>query len=182
MGVIEQRYAHALADLVADPKAKLSADTVRRELDDLAVTMHESSALRGVLASPAVSWEHKLPVLEAVAKAAGISPIGRNFLLVVAQRGRITHLEGIVAAFDQLLLDRQGIVRADVASARTLSAGERDAIERELAAKLGCKLVTRWQIDPDLVGGFTARVGDQIFDGSIRGRLARLRQALTASN
>jgi len=179
MAVIEQRYAQALADLVA--KGVIPAEVLRRELAEVTATVASSPALRTVLASPAVSWEKKLTLLDVIAERAGLSRITRNFLVVAAQRGRIGLLEGMDQAFEQLLLDLQGIVKAEVASARTLTASERADIERELARQLGRKLQTRYLADAGLVGGFKARVGDQVYDGSISGRLERLRQALLSA-
>ncbi|MGH9481170.1 MAG: ATP synthase F1 subunit delta [Terriglobales bacterium] len=178
MAVIEQRYAQALADL-AD-KGAIQAATLQRELRELAAMMAESPALRRILASPALAWPQKQALLEVLAAKSKISCLTRNFLLVAAQRGRLGRLEGIEQAFEQLLLDRQGIVRAEVSSARVLSKPERTAIERELSNRLGRKLEARYRTEPELVGGFVARVGDQVYDGSLRGRLDRLRQGLLA--
>lgn len=179
MAAIEQRYAQALADLV--DSGAIAAATLQRELRDLATMVAESPALRTVLASPAVTWPQKQALLEALTSKSKLSRLTRNFLLVTAQRDRIAYLGGIEQAFEQILLDQQGIVRAEVASARALAKAERAAIERELSSRLGRKLETRYRTDPDLVGGFIARVGDQVYDGSLRGRLQRLRQTLLSS-
>lgn len=175
---IDQRYAQALADLVA--KGAIPADLARRELAELATLVSESVPLRAVIASPAVSWEKKLALLDAIAAKAGVSRVSRNFMIVTAQRGRFGHLGAMEQAFEEIMLQQQGVVRAEVTSARTLGEAERAGIERELEARLGRKLQTRYQTDSELVGGFIARVGDQVYDGSIRGRLQRLRQALIA--
>ena len=179
MAVIAQRYAQALADLVA--RGAAPADTVRRELRELADMLAESAPLRQVLASPAVAWEQKRALLQQLAARAQVSTLASNFLLVAAQRGRIGMLPEMERAFEQLLLQQQGIVQAEVSSARALSGGERAAIEAALAQQLGRKLDTRYRTDPELVGGFVARVGDQVFDGSLRGRLQRLRQHLLSA-
>lgn len=176
---IDQRYAQALADLVG--RGAIPADVARRELAEVAALVAASAPLRTVVASPAVAWKKKLQLLDAVAARAGISRIIRNFLAVTAQRGRFGHLSGMEQAFEEILLQRQGVVRAEVTSARPLGEAERAGIERELEARLGRKLQTRFATDPELVGGFIARVGDQVYDGSIRGRLHRLRQALVSA-
>ncbi|MGH9518558.1 MAG: F0F1 ATP synthase subunit delta, partial [Terriglobales bacterium] len=89
---IDRRYAQALADLVA--KGAIPADVARRELAELATLVSESVPLRTVVASPAVSWEKKVALLDAVAAKAGVSRISRNFMIVTAQRGRFGHLNG----------------------------------------------------------------------------------------
>lgn len=180
MGVIEQRYAQALADLTA--KGVIEAGTLRNELDAVAATLRESEPLRAVLASPAVHWEQKHGLLNALAERARWSKTTRNFLLVAARRGRAARLEGIIDAFEQLLLEREGIVQGEVTSARELAPEERAAIESGLAQRLGRQLQIHYRVDDALVGGFLARVGDQVFDGSIAGRLDRLRSALIANS
>lgn len=176
---IDQRYAQALADLVA--KGAIAADLARRELGEMAELVTGSAPLRAVMASPAVSWDKKLQLLDAVAAKAGVSRISRNFLAVSAQRGRFGHLPGMEQAFEEIMLQQQGVVRAEVTSARPLGEAERAGIERQLETRLGRKLQTRYRTDPELVGGFIARVGDQVYDGSIRGRLHRLRHALVSA-
>lgn len=176
MAVIEQRYAHVLADLV--DSGAVAAATLRGDLRDVCAMMASSPALGAVLTSPAVGWEDKAKLLRRLAAASGLAPITRNFLLVAAERGRMNLLPAIEHTFEQLLLDRQGIVRAEVASARTLSEDERSALEQELGRQLGVKLQAHYHTDQELVGGFIARVGDQVYDGSLRGQLDRLRQRL----
>ena len=179
MAVIEQRYAQALAELVAN--GVIPADTLGRELAELTATVRASAALRTVLASPAVRWEDKVALLDRLAAAAGFSRLTRNFMVVATQRGRITHLDGIEQEFEQILLRQLGIVRAEVTSARPLSPEESAGIERHLAERLGKKLQTTFLTDPALLGGFIARVGDQVYDGSIGGRLQRLQHALMSA-
>lgn len=178
MAAIEERYAQALADLVA--KGDAPAGQLRADLAVLAA-LAANPGLRAVFASPAVGWDKKRALLEALAARAGVSRLARNLLLVAAQRGRFARLPGIEAAFEQLLLDREGVVLAEVSSARELEAAERAGLEAELGRRLGRKLRTRYLTDPELVGGFVARVGDQVFDGSLRGRLERLRRQLVTA-
>ncbi|MGH9488722.1 MAG: ATP synthase F1 subunit delta [Terriglobales bacterium] len=179
MAAVEQRYARALADLVA--RGDIDAEQLRSELAQMAGLIASSLPLRLVLASPAVPWERKRALLDTLAQRLHLARLTRNFLLVTAERDRIAHLSGIERAFEQLLLDQQGILTAEVASARSLSQSERDALQHRLEQKLGRKLRARFRTDPELVGGFRAQVGDQVYDGSIRGRLQRLRRALLSS-
>ncbi|MGH9466281.1 MAG: ATP synthase F1 subunit delta [Terriglobales bacterium] len=176
MAAVEQRYARALLDLVV--RQDIAAETLRRELAQVAEVVASSQPLRLVLASPVVTWERKRALLETLAQRLGLGRLTRNFLLVAAQRDRMQYLGGIARAFEQLLLEQQGIVTAEVASARALSDEERAGVEQQLQKRLGRKLRIQFRTDPELVGGFRAQVGDQVYDGSIRGRLQRLRAAL----
>jgi F-type H+-transporting ATPase subunit delta len=179
MAAIEQRYARALADLAF--RAQADTEKLRRDLLADSQTLAASLPLRMVLASPAVGWDKKRAILDAIAEKLGLSRLTRNFLLVAGERGRSTHIQGMEQAFEQILLDRAGIVRATVTSARALNAQQQSEIASALERQLGRKLQTRYATDPELVGGFVAQVGDQVYDGSIRGRLERLRQALISA-
>ncbi|MGH9476116.1 MAG: ATP synthase F1 subunit delta [Terriglobales bacterium] len=179
MAAVEQRYARALADLVA--RGDMPAGQLQSELAQVAAMVDSSPQLRVVLASPAVPWERKKGLLDTLAQKLGVSRLTRNFLLVAAERDRAGHIGGMEKAFEQILLEQQGVVIAEIASARSLSAAERQALEAELEKQLGRKLRTHFRTDPELVGGFRAQVGDEVYDGSIRGRLQRLRQSLLSA-
>ena len=176
MAVIEQRYARALADLAFQSHA--DTEKLRGDLLAVSQTLAASQPLRMVLASPAVGWDKKRGILDDIAGRLGLAPLTRNFLLVAGERGRAGYIQGMEQAFEQILLERAGIVRATVTSARGLSESEQKNIAGALERQVGRKLQTRYATNPELVGGFVAQVGDQVYDGSIRGRLERLRQAL----
>ncbi|HZT74483.1 MAG TPA: ATP synthase F1 subunit delta [Terriglobales bacterium] len=177
MALIDERYARALLDLAATGGAE--AERLRPELAQCAALVEQSRELRAVLASPAVARERKLAVLEILAQRLGLSRWMRNFLAVAAVRGRAGRLPAIAAAFERLWREQAGIRRAQVFSARPLVAEERAAIEQALAAATAARIEASYQEDAALIGGFTARVGDVVYDGSLRGRLDRLRHELT---
>lgn len=178
MAAVDQRYAQALMDLVAEGKA--DAAVLQRELEDFAAMLRESQPLLLALASPAVDGKAKLGLIDALVQKAGLSHLTRNFLAVAVERGRIGAVPGIAREFEEMLLRQQGVVRAQVTSARTLTAEEKADIERELVAVTGHRIRATYANDQRLIGGFVARVGDTIFDGSVRGRLQRLRTTLMA--
>lgn len=176
MTALEQRYAGALVELVT--RGKIDAGRLQSDLAEVTAMLGASAGLREILASPAVAWEKKRALIDLLAQRSQLSLLTRNLLLVVTQRGRSTHLPGIAAALRKMLLEREGVVATEVVSARALDPGERAAIERCLAEIVGHGLQANFRQDPALVGGFIARIGDRIFDASVRGRLQRLRQAL----
>lgn len=178
MSLIDERYARALLDLTAG--GAIGSDQLRRELEQCAALVAESRELRAVLASPAVARESKLAVLETLAGRLGLSRLTRNFLAVATERGRAANVAGIAAAFERLWREQAGIRRAEIVSARPLNAEERAAVEQALAAATAARIEASYRQDRELIGGFTARVGDTVYDGSLRGRLDRLRQQLTS--
>ena len=184
---VVNRYAHALADVVIAPKsAGVDSDSVTpaeamaqlRAFYDSAKAVPE---LQAVLASPAVPKARKRAVIRAIAVAIGLKQIIVNFLLVLSDRGRWHALHEVIDALDLVLDNHLGFERAEVHSAYELSAAQRDAISRELARIAGRKIRLRAAVDPALIGGVTARVGSTVYDGSVRGQLAKMRQSLVAN-
>ena len=110
----------------------------------------------------------------------GVSKAVRNFLFVVIDHRRIHDLPSIVEAFDVLLDERLGYVRANVESAHALNDSQRASLESELSRISGKKAKVAFATDSSLIGGVVARVGGKVYDGSVRGQLERLRLKLAA--
>lgn len=176
MSAVDRRYAQALMDLVGSGKA--DAGVLTRELADFSQMMRTSTPLRGILQSPAVQRTTKLGLIDALVKRTGATRLTRNFLAVLADRGRTGALDSIRREFDQLWLARQGILRAEVISARRLGSDERGNIEKSLSFATGRRVQASYREDELLIGGFVAKVGDTVYDGSIRGHLDRLHATL----
>jgi F-type H+-transporting ATPase subunit delta len=100
---------------------------------------------------------------------------------VVIDHRRIHELPAILEAFDNLLDERLGFVRADVTSATPLDDPQRMELEAELSRLAGKKAKLTFTIDPALIGGVVARVGSVLYDGSVRGHLERLRVKLAGN-
>jgi F-type H+-transporting ATPase subunit delta len=176
VAALDHRYAQALLDVAES--AKLDVAEIAAELRDFSAMFAESAALRVVLGNPSVERGRKLQIVDALVARAQSSRIIRNFLAVLADRGRIGALPAIARAFDELWLESQGLLRAAVTSARPLETEERNDLERRLGELSGRRIVAEYHHDSKLIGGFVARVGDTVYDGSIRGRLERLRAEL----
>ncbi|MGB9605706.1 MAG: ATP synthase F1 subunit delta, partial [Bryobacteraceae bacterium] len=102
----------------------------------------------------------------------------RRFLLVVMERRRMGLLGEIREATEQLLDERMGVVRVEIASARELASSQREALESGLARLTGRQPRSRYRIEPELIGGAVVRLGSLIYDGSIRGQLEALKRRL----
>jgi F-type H+-transporting ATPase subunit delta len=108
-----------------------------------------------------------------------LSPLTRDFLGLVAQKGRAEYLEAIADAFRALVDGDQNRVRAQVRTAVALTDAERAALAEKLGRALGGKnVVVEETVDTQLLGGFVAEIGSFIVDGSLDGQLARLRERL----
>lgn len=171
------QYANALADIAL---AQGAAEPVTQQLGDFGAAYAESAELRNFLASPAVSHSAKHGVIEKIAGRLGASKIVRNFLFVVTDHQRSSILPEIIAAFQQVIRRRQGIAEAEIISAAELSAAQKADFTKKLESLSGKKVVAQYSLDPALLGGAVVRLGDTVFDGSVRNRLNQMRERLTA--
>ena len=171
------QYANALADVAL---AQGAADAALKQLNDVAAAFAASGELRNVLASPAVPREAKHGVIEKIAARAGAGKIIRNFLFVIADHQRTHILPEIVAAFDGVIQQRQGVAEAEISSAVELSAAQKKKVAQTLERITGKKIEPKYSLDPTLLGGAVVRVGDTIYDGSVRSSLNEMRARLAA--
>jgi F-type H+-transporting ATPase subunit delta len=170
------QYANALADIAL---AQGAADPALRQLIDFRETYAESAELRNFLASPAVDREAKHGVIEKLVARLGASKIVRNFLFVIADHGRMHFLPEIVEAFQEVVRKRQGISDAEIFSAVELSAAQKAEFAFTLERMTGQRIEAKYSLDPSLLGGAVVRIGDAIYDGSVRNRLNEMRSKLT---
>jgi F-type H+-transporting ATPase subunit delta len=105
-----------------------------------------------------------------------------NLARLLARRGRFETLPAVAAEFTRLLNRRNRVVEAVVTSATPLSATETDAIGARIGAMTGSGVSLRTEVDPGLIGGLTVKIGDQLLDASVRGRLERLRSQLVTGS
>ena len=171
------QYANALADVAL---AQGAADPVLKQLDDFAAAFGGSPELRNFLTSPAVPRDAKHGVIEKISARIGASKIIRNFLFVIADHQRTHSLPEIVAAFQDVVRQRQGIAEAEISSAVELSAAQKKRFAQTLERLTGKKIQAKYSLDPALLGGAVVRIGDTIYDGSLRNRLNGLRARLAA--
>ena len=171
------QYANALADIAL---AQGAAEPALKQLADFGAIYAESAELRNFLASPAVSRDAKHGVIEKLIARLGASKILRNFLFVIADHQRTHILPEIITAFQEVVRQRQGIAEAEISSAVELSAAQKAEFARTLERITGKRVEAQYSLEPALLGGAVVRVGDTIFDGSLRNRLNALRARLAA--
>jgi F-type H+-transporting ATPase subunit delta len=171
------QYANALADVALRQGA---ADVALKQLGDFAAAFGVSAELRNFLTSPGVPREAKHEVIEKIAAHIGAGKIIRNFLFIVADHQRTHILPEIVACFQDVIRQRQGIAEAEISSAVELSAGQKKRFAQTLERLTGKKIEAKYSLDPALLGGAVVRVGDTIYDGSVRSSLNQMRVRLAA--
>src|SRR5258708_4873203 len=170
---VARRYARAIFELALERKEPLES-----WLADLQAvqTSLEDPGVRPTLVSPKLGFERKR---ELVDRALGnLDPLRRNFVYLLIERGRIEVLGAVVREFRAMMLEHQGIAEATVTTAVPISDGEADRIGALLGRLVGRKVIVERHVDPSIIGGVVARVGDRLINGSVAEAFAALRQQL----
>lgn len=179
MASVASRYARALVDVILE--RRIDAEAARQQLRTMVDAVHESLELRRVWESPAVEPEKKRAVLDAIAgKIGAVKPI-RNFMAVIIDHRRLGMLDDILRVFESELDAQLGFAEVQVSSARALSAAEQREIEERVRSMTGKQIRASYISSPELLGGIVVRVGDTIYDGSVRGQLEKMRQELSTT-
>lgn len=131
------------------------------------------------LENPQVAFEVRLRALQAALGGDMLPQMG-NLLALVLRRRRVDSLPRIAREFRRLYNQRAGIVEASATSAAELDTAEMSALRGRLEEMTGGRVDLQTHVDPSLLGGVQVRLGDQLIDGSVRGRLERLRTRLAA--
>jgi F-type H+-transporting ATPase subunit delta len=175
LSAVASRYARALVDVVTEPGSGIDAETATEQLRQVAALIATSSDLKSALLSPAVSPSRKRAV---VAKLINVHPKIRNFIYVVIDHRRVHEIPSIVEAFEFLIDEHLGFVRADVSSATVLTSAQQASLQAQLTRMAGKEAKVKFKTDPALVAGVIARIGSTVYDDSVRGQLEKLRTTL----
>jgi len=173
---VARRYAAALAELAEEQRA---LDPVAKDLAGFSALLDRHAALRSALGSPAFTRDERRNVVDALLKRASFHALTGNFLRLLVDKNRMAALPEILEAFSQRYDERRGRVRAEVSSAVPLDAATLAALQRQIQRVSGKnEVLIRTTVDPSLIGGIVTRVGDRVFDGSIRTQLRSLKSQL----
>jgi F-type H+-transporting ATPase subunit delta len=178
MATVTNTYARAFVDVVMD--RKLDAAKILEEAHSVAAMVASSKQLREVWEAPSIPTDEKQKLLDAIAAKAKLSREVRNFVAVLIDHRRITFLGAIVEQFEQGLNQRLGFAVAEITSARDLSDAERRSLESEVEKLTGKKVRASYAKDASILGGATVKIGSTIYDGSVKGQLERMKQALSS--
>ena len=178
MASVASTYARAFADVVLD--TRLDAARAVGGLRQISALVAESIELRRVWENPAVPAEQKRRLLDAIVQREGIDKPVRNLVAVLIDHRRIPFLARIVEQLEKELDARMGFAEAQISSARELSAAEKRALEAQVEKATGKKVRAQYGLDASLLGGAVVRVGSTIYDGSVKGQLERIKEAISA--
>ena len=170
-----RRFAKAMLDVAARAD---SVESVRADLDAVRRWLDASPAFRSFAAGHRLrERDDRMRSLLDLAAAAGLGRKSTDFLALVERSRQMERLPEILDEFERLRRERAGIVRAEIVSAHPLADDQKAELARRFGhGQPGRQLEIEYKEDPAILGGFVARIGEQIHDYSVSGRLARLRR------
>ena len=170
-----RRYAEAAFQIGRGDK---KLDAWERDLARIGELLQDAE-LRRIVEHPVVPFSEKEQLLRRVA-GDGITPEVVELVLLMVRRGRPRAIQAMIGHFGELLRRERGIVLAEIRTALPLDEAQRGSVEERLAQLTGEMVEMNEVVDESLIGGIAVRIGDRLYDASVRNRLERLRARLTA--
>jgi len=174
MSVAANRYAKALMDVLYPDNAEAGFEQLQR----FARVLRDVPDAARILENPTISADRRKALVTEITKTLTVHAAVRNFLDLLVERDRLNLINEIIPAYERLMDDRLGVVRANVMSARQLDDAERQQLTEKLQKVTGKKVRMEIAVDPALIGGVVARIGGTIYDGSLRRQLQSFKQRL----
>jgi F-type H+-transporting ATPase subunit delta len=176
MAVFVSRYASAFLDVVT--AAKLDTAALDSQFSDFVATWDGSAELREFFMNPAIPAAEKVAFLDKLNQKLKLQKELRNLIAVLIDNNRIAQVSEVAQAWRRLLQEQSGIRQAEIVTARELSENDRDALVAEIGKLAGARVEASFKLDPSILGGTVVRIGSTVYDGSVRGRLDRLKEEL----
>jgi F-type H+-transporting ATPase subunit delta len=178
-GSLARRYSRALIGLADDQQGR---DRMVNDLDAISKVFDLGEGdLRSALVNPGITLGERRAVLDVILGRVDAHTYVKNFLRLLLDKNRFDVLPDIVREAMALADDHAGRVRAVVTTARKLDQATMRTIQQALSRASGKHVIARFRTNPRLIGGMTAKVGDTVYDASVRSRLVDIHQTLTSS-
>lgn len=169
------RYARALVDVLS---GETDLERVQRELDMVAQILRDDAEIHAALLSSGLTRARKKDLLELLARKAEFHPACRRTLTLLAENNLLSYFADMLQAFAGYCDERRKIVAAEVITAVAMDAGQEQEYRRSLERLTGKQIRLQTRVDPEILGGVVTRIGSEVYDGSVRGRLQRLQTRL----
>jgi F-type H+-transporting ATPase subunit delta len=169
-------YARAIMDAAGSPA---KANELRGELMRFADALRKSTDLRDFYANPAVDEQAKINVTQRLANKMKASELAGRTLEVLVRHHRINDIDAIIAALAAYVNKALGVAVAEVRSAKSLGPDEIRDLADTLSKKVGKQVELDIRTDPKLLGGFVVKIGSEIWDASVAGKINKFRESLT---
>lgn len=174
-GSLAKRYARALMDLGREQGL---SERLGGELAQMAALSAANEDFRLAVTAPIYSKQAREKLIDGIGQAFGLHELTLRFLKLLNQKGRLPYLDKISAAYQSLLDEAMGRVRAEVITAAPLSAAAQTQLRAVLAAVTGREVIMDSSVDPEIIGGVVTRVAGKLFDGSVRTQLGLIEEKL----
>lgn len=177
MAAFAARYACAFADVAA--QQKLDTAALDRQLNDFLATWESSAELREVFVNPAIAATQKVAILDKMNLKLKLQKELRNLLAVLITNDRIGEVKEVATAWRAEMRERQGIRSVEIVTARDLSEKDRAQLAAGVGKLAGVRIEASFKLDASILGGTVVRIGSTVYDGSVRGRLERLKAVIS---
>ena len=177
---VARRYAKGLFEAVA-AIAPGSENKVKDQLGALVATIEGHAGLKLLIRNPAIDEQQKKAILGKITETIGLDETARRFVDVLAEKMRLDHLSLIAEAYGELVDEHSGVVTAHITTATPLNPGQIAELEASLREATGGEVRISRNTDARLLGGVVTRIGDVVYDGSLQGHLARIRERLDST-
>jgi len=174
--ILVKRYAQGLVGALKDEPEFIA---VSREVAEFRELVSAHGALRGTLASPFVAARKKAQVIRDVLARSGFTDKTSRFILLLLDHKRLDLLGDVLETLPVLWNERRGVATFEVSSVVTLAEAQKRRLKAELERLEGGPVFLRYSIDPGLVAGFSLQRGNVIYDASLRGHLAKIKQRIS---
>ena len=172
-GAIGRRYAEAIFDIAR------KQNTIDRTLEDVQeiARVFSNRKVAYLLTEPKVPAQRKETAIRQ-ALASKVLPTSLNLALLVVQRELVEAMQNIANELEKLVLDYKNEAKAQVTTAAPMDEAQSNSVKQALERRTGKTILMQTRVQPEILGGVVARVGDRVIDGSVRFRLSALRQQL----
>lgn len=172
------RYVKALFDVAGSAKA---IDVVEKDLIAIAALAESNSEVAGFLGNPLLTRKQSAAGMDALLEKIGAHKVTRQFIAMLAAQKRLPALPAIAELFAETAAKSRGELSALVTSAAPMKDSEIAALAEKLGKIYGKKIALKSRVNPELIGGVIVKIGSTQFDGSVAGKLARLKNTLKAA-
>lgn len=174
---VAARYAQAFFDIAKEDE---QIDEYGQELTIVADVLSMNSEFFRLICHPCLTKDQKKGLVEKILMACSLSRPTQEFLMVLERRKRIDLIREIAESYLQMADNQKNITTVIVTSAIPISSAQQDAIRNKLSQMVSSVIKLKMQVDHEIIGGLIIRLKDKVIDGSVRGRLNRLKAMIVS--
>lgn len=175
-GLIARRYADAFYSFIKSSNGNI--DKVYEELSGLSSLVETSKDFANIIKNPTISQDEKSSVFESLNKANKISKELLQFILILIDKKRLNLLVEIEKSVKSIMLLAENKIEAEAIFAEAATDSVKEEIIKKLEKLTGKKVILKDSVDKDLIGGVKVKLGSQLYDGTVRGQLNKLKTSL----